>query len=157
MSILKALVAAEAPLFTGGLPVPSPHAERMAGMERRTLTGPFGISAFGVAQTRIPAGQISGLHHRHSRRDEFIYVMAGEVVLVGDEGETLLSAGMCAGFPAGSAHHLENRSTAEVVYLDIGTGAVAGDEIEFPDDDLMLAATAPDERPRFVRRNGDSL
>jgi uncharacterized cupin superfamily protein len=157
MTGMKSLVAAEAPVFPPGLDIPSPYAARMAGLERRALSTPFGLSGFGVFQTRIPAGEISGLHHRHTRRDEFIYVVEGEVVLVGDEGETRLSPGMCAGFPAGSAHHLENRSACDVVYLDIGAGAVEGDEIEFPDDDLALAPPVAGQRRGFTRRNGDPL
>ncbi|MDB5430244.1 MAG: cupin [Caulobacter sp.] len=157
MTAMKSLVAAEAPIFPPGLDIPSPYAERMAGLERRALSIPFGLSGFGVFQTRIPAGEISGLHHRHTRRDEFIYVVSGQLVLVGDDGETVLGAGMCAGFPAGGAHHLENRSDAEVIYLDIGSGAVPGDEIEFPDDDLKLAPPVAGQRQGFTRRNGDPL
>lgn len=157
MTAMKSLVAAEAPIFPPGLDIPSPYTERMAGLERRALSMPFGVCGFGVFQTRIPAGEISGLHHRHTRRDEFIYVVQGEVVLVGDDGETRLSAGMCAGFRAGSAHHLENRSAADVVYLDIGGGPVEGDEIEFPDDDLALAPPGAGQRRSFTRRNGDPL
>ena len=158
----KAIAAAEAPILPPGLDIPSPYAERMAGLTRRALTPTFGITTFGVSQTTLPARSISGLHHRHSHREEFIYVVGGELVLVGgvegeDGGETLLTAGMCAGFPPGSAHHLENRSDAEAVYLDIGGAAVPGDEIDFPDDDLMLADPVPGQRRGFVRRNGDPL
>jgi uncharacterized cupin superfamily protein len=153
----KVLDAAEAPLMPPGLEIPSPYAERMAGLTRRALSGPFGLTSVGVAQTTLPAGAISGLHHSHSRREEFIYVVSGQLVLVGDDGERLLTAGMCAGFPPGQAHHLENRSDAEAVYLDIGAGAAPGDEIDFPADDLKLAEAVAGQRRGFVRRNGDPL
>ena len=153
----KAIAAAEAPIVPPGLEIPSPYAEQMAGLTRRALTPAFGIATFGVSQTTLPGRSISGLHHSHSRREEFIYVVAGELVLVGDDGETVLTAGMCAGFPPGSGHHLENRSDAEAVYLDIGSAHVPGDEIDFPNDDLKLAAPVAGQRQGFVRRNGDPL
>lgn len=134
---MKGLKASEGPIVPRGLKVPSPWAERMAGLERRALSSPLGVTGFGVARTLLPAGAISGLHHRHSRRDEFVFVLTGELVAVGDDGEAVLSAGMCAGFPAGSAHHLENRSDAEAIYLDISSLA-EGDEIELLEQGLRL-------------------
>jgi len=43
---------------------------------------------------------------------------------------------MCAGFKAGdgNAHHLANRGTEDVVYLEIGD-RTAGDGVTYPDDD----------------------
>ncbi len=43
-----------------------------------------------------PGGQ-SALRHWHTLEDEFVYVLSGEVVLISDEGEQILKAGMCAG------------------------------------------------------------
>jgi len=151
-----AVTAAEAPLVPGALDIPPPHAARMAGLERRALTAPFGVAAFGVFQTRLPPGGISGLRHRHSRREEFVYVLEGEAVLVGEEGETILSAGMCAGFPAGAAHQLLNRSDRDVIYLDI-THPAPADEVEFPDDDLALGDPQPGHRRGFTRKDGRPL
>jgi uncharacterized cupin superfamily protein len=151
-----ALAGDAAPLVPATLDIPAPHAARMAGLERRALSAPFGVAAFGVFQTRVPPGGMSGLRHRHSRNEEFVYVLEGEAVLVGDEGETVLSAGMCAGFPAGSAHHLLNRSDRDLVYLDV-THAAPGDEVEFPDDDLTLAKPAPGRLRGFARKDGQPL
>ena len=152
----RALSAAEAPLVPATLDIPAPHAAHMAGLERRVLAAPFGVSDFAVFQTRVPPGEMSGLRHRHSRREEFVYVLQGEAVLVGDHGETLLSAGMCAGFPAGSAHHLLNRADRDLVYLEV-THAAEGDEVEFPDDDLALAEPEPGRLRRFTRKDGRPL
>ena len=53
-----------------------------------------------------------------------------------DAGETELAPGMCAGFPAGgTAHHLINRTTDDVVYLEVGD-RTPGDEGSYPNDDL---------------------
>ena len=50
-------------------------------------------------------------------------MLEGELVLVEDDGETILKPGDCAGFKANVAngHHLVNRSDRDAVYLEIGT------------------------------------
>jgi len=153
---LRGIAAAEAPIVPPTLDIPPPHAARMAGLERRALSAPFGVAAFGVFQTRVPPGEMSGLRHRHSRSEEFVYVLEGEAVLVGDDGETVLISGMCAGFPAGSAHHLLNRSERDLVYLEVAHAA-PGDEVEFPDDDLALAGPEPGRLRGFTRKDGGPL
>jgi uncharacterized cupin superfamily protein len=83
-----------------------------------------------------------------------IYVLQGHPTLVTDAGETVLEPGMCAGFKAGSgdAHHLVNRSAADVVYLEIGD-RTPGDTASYPDDDLQ-AVVGADGRWRFARKDG---
>jgi uncharacterized cupin superfamily protein len=133
---------------------PAPFAARVAGRRKRVLGDLFGLRAFGVNLTTLAPGTMSSLHHRHSRQDEFVYVLEGEPTLVTDVGETLLRPGMCAGFPAaGTAHHLENRTGRDVLYLEIGDRA-EGDEVIYPTDDLRLAWDALAGRRRFVRKNG---
>jgi uncharacterized cupin superfamily protein len=113
----------------------------------------FGLKAFGVNVTRLAAGDVSALHHRHSVQDELVYVLEGRPTLVTDDGEVELAPGMCAGFPAGgTAHHLENRTAQEVVVLEVGDRA-GGDRVTYPDDDLELQL-GPDGRPRLTHRDG---
>ena len=101
----------------------------MACWQKRVLGDFFGLKNFGVNLTTLTPGASSSLHHRHSRQDEFLYVVAGEATLVTDTGETPLRAGMCAGFPAGgTAHHLQNRAGRDVVFLEIGD-RTAGDDV----------------------------
>jgi uncharacterized cupin superfamily protein len=89
----------------------------MKGREKRALGDIFGLSNFGVNLTRLAPGAQSALRHAHTKQDELIYVLQGHPTLVTDAGETVLEPGMCAGFKAGSgdAHHLVNRSAADVV------------------------------------------
>jgi uncharacterized cupin superfamily protein len=60
------------------------------------------------------------------------------VVLVTNDGEQVLHAGECAGYPAGkrNAHHFVNRSGAPARYLEIGTRE-PGDNAFYPDIDLL--------------------
>ena len=132
---------------------PEPFFSRMARREKRQLGDVFGLKNFGVNLTRIAPGGESSLLHRHSRQDEFIYILEGTPTLVTDDGEFALAPGMCAGFPAGGiAHQLVNRSDADVVYLEVGD-RTAGDEGSYPNDDIK-AELDPDGQWRFSRKDG---
>lgn len=132
---------------------PEPFFSRMSGREKRALGEYFGLTNFGVNLTRLAPGGESALKHRHSRQDEFVFILEGEPALVLDDEEIPLRPGMCAGFPAGgAAHHLVNRTRSDVVYIEIGDRS-AGDEASYPDDDLK-AALGPDGRWAFTHKDG---
>ncbi len=148
-----AIQATAAPARTGAKFLPEPFAGRLRRRVKHALGDVFGLESFGVNLTRLAAGDVSSLHHRHSVQDELVYVLEGHPTLVSDEGQLQLSPGMCAGFPAGGpAHHLENRTDGEVVVLEIGDRA-PGDDVEYPREDLMLVS-GPDGRRRALHRDG---
>jgi uncharacterized cupin superfamily protein len=119
---------------------------------KRPLGDLFGLKNFGVNITTLAPGARSALQHSHSLQDEFIFILAGEAVLVTGEVETVLGPGMCAGFPAGDAsHHLENRGHAPVEYLEMGD-RTEGDAVDYPHDDLV--ATMKDGQRIFHRKDG---
>jgi uncharacterized cupin superfamily protein len=121
---------------------PEPFFSRMAGREKRALGDYFGVKTFGVNLTRLKPGGESALLHRHSKQDEFVYILEGEPTLVTDDGEVMLCPGMCAGFPAaGVAHQLVNRTERDVVYLEMGD-RTPGDTGIYPADDLAARQDA---------------
>jgi len=121
---------------------PEPFFARMAKREKRPLGDLFGLKNFGVNLTRLSPGGESALLHRHSKQDEFVYILQGEPTLVMDAGEAALRPGMCAGFPAqGVAHQLVNRTDKDVVYLEIGDRTL-GDEGSYPNDDIKAELDA---------------
>lgn len=132
---------------------PEPFASMMTGREKRRLGDVFNLTNFGVNLTRLKPGAISALRHAHSKQDEFIYVLEGNPTLRTDEGETLLSPGMCAGFKAGSGngHQLINRSSEEVAYLEIGD-RTQNDMVDYPDNDLKAEMT--DNGWKFTHKDG---
>ena len=73
--------------------------------------------------TTLEPGAASALRHWHEKEDELVYILEGEVVLIEDEGETVLKPGDAAGFKANApnGHHLVNRTQRDAIYLEIGT------------------------------------
>lgn len=115
----------------------------VAGRVKKRLGDAAGLKNFGVNLVRMEPGSRSALRHWHTRQDEFIYVLDGELTLVTNAGEQILQAGMAAGFPAGEAdgHHLINRSAAAALYLEVGD-RTPNDQGIYPDDDLMASSSA---------------
>lgn len=148
-----AVIAAETPLRARSSVLPEPFASRMAGREKRPLGDQFGLSNFGVNLTRIHPGGVSSLQHRHLTQDEFVFVLEGRPTLVTDSGEVELSPGMCAGFAKkGISHCLQNRTSEDVVYLEIGD-RTPGDIGTYPADDLEARLDA-EGHWRFTHKDG---
>ena len=125
-----------------GTGYPEAFAAPCAGRRKWRLGDAAGLSQFGVNLLRLPSGQWTAHRHWHHHEDEFVYVLEGEVVLVTEAGEEVLTAGDCAGFKAGEqdGHHLQNRSDREAVLLEVGSRHPGGDGVEYPDIDLVLPA-----------------
>ena len=148
-----AIEAANAPPRTKPSNYPEPFFSRMAKREKRPLGDLFGLKNFGVNLTRLKPGGESALLHRHSKQDEFVYIVEGNPTLVTDRGEVALAPGMCTGFAAGGiAHQLVNRTARDVVYLEIGD-RTPGDDGTYPADDLK-AALGPDGKWQFAHKDG---
>jgi len=148
-----AVIAEHAAPRTKRTNYPEPFASRMAGREKRPLGELFGLTNFGVNLTRLAPGAVSALRHAHSKQDELVYILEGEPVLVTTGSETPLRPGMCAGFKAGSgdAHHLVNRTSSDVVFIEVGDRS-AGDTVSYPDDDLEARLMGGGWR--FVHKDG---
>ncbi len=142
------------PRSTSGYP--EPFRSRVLPREKRALGNALGLTKIGVNLTTLPPGKESSMRHFHTHEDELVYVVEGEVMLCTDEGEQLLTPGMCAGFPAGAknGHQLVNRSGRPARYLEI-SNRDPGDTAESPDVDLAYGK-APDGSPRFTRKDGTS-
>ena len=135
-----------------GSTYPSPYDEPCRERKRWRLGDAAGLTEFGVNLLRLPPGAWSSQRHWHTAEDEFVYVLQGEVVLVGDLGEEVLRAGDCAGFKAGerNAHQLQNRTDSEAVILEIGARDPARDAVDYPDIDLAVPAGTR----KYVHKDG---
>src|SRR5436190_19770058 len=132
---------------------PEPFGWRMGDRAKRRLGAACGLKSFGVNLVTLGPGGQSAVRHWHTLEDEFVYVLEGDVVLVTNEGEQALRAGMCAGYPAGSknGHHFINRSNLPAKYLEMGTN-MPGDTAFYPDDDLVIIER--EDGTEYVNKDG---
>jgi uncharacterized cupin superfamily protein len=133
---------------------PAPLDKGFEGRLKRALTQPLRLTQFGVNLTTLLPGAQSSHRHWHKQEDEFIYILAGELVLMLMDGEHVLRSQMAVSFPAGvrNGHHLINRSAEPATYLEIGTRA-KDDDITYPDVDLKVEKRAG--TLRFFHKSGE--
>jgi uncharacterized cupin superfamily protein len=134
---------------------PEPYFSRVMPREKRRLGEQLGLKRIGVNRTTLPPGKESSMRHWHTHEEEFVFVLEGEVVLRTNAGEQVLTAGTCAGFPAGAqdGHQLINRSNRPVVYLEV-SNRDAEDAVYYTDPDVDLQA---DPKKGMTRRDGSTV
>ena len=132
---------------------PPPFDQITKGRFRKRLGDAGGLTQFGVNLCRLEPGSGSAQRHWHENEDELVYVLEGEVVLVEDEGETVLRPGDAATFKAGVAngHHLVNRSDRDALFLEIGTRQLDG-RAEYSDIDMQVVMK--DRVSRYLHKDG---
>ena len=140
------------PLRTGSI-YPEPYAAQMAGRSSLRLGDAGRLTQFGANLVILAPGARSSLRHWHRHEDEFVMVTEGELILVQDEGETLMHPGDCAAFPAGdtNGHHFLNRTDREARFLVVGTRAPR-EVATYSDVDLVVEIEGG--KARFTHRDG---
>ena len=130
--------------------------KRTSGCWKRRLSDAAGLTQFGAGEVELAPGSSTGLYHWHQNEDEFVYILAGEVVMVEGETETLLRTGDCAGFPAGAnvGHTFENRSGEPARLLEIGLRAPS-ETAYYPGLDMVYQRDGTSLK--FVTRDGREL
>jgi uncharacterized cupin superfamily protein len=138
MKMPKAIKATEAPSRSGSR-YPKPYNEPCEARTKFLLGNVFGLDQFGVNVVVLNPGAWSAQRHWHENEDEFIYVLEGNITLVDDAGDQLLTPGMCAGFKAnnGNGHCLKNLSDKPVTYLEVGTRK-QNEVVWYSDIDMMV-------------------
>jgi uncharacterized cupin superfamily protein len=117
-----------------------------------------GLTQFGVNLVRLPPGAWSSQRHWHSHEDEFVYVLAGELVLVTDAGAEIMRPGDSAGFKAGvrDGHCLQNRSAQDAEFLVVGT-RLEQDHGEYPDIDMVFLPGRYSGSGGYRRKDGTAF
>ncbi|HVY20715.1 MAG TPA: cupin domain-containing protein [Bauldia sp.] len=146
----KKIDLSQAPRRDGTL-YPPPFDAPCRARRRVRVGDAAGLTQFGVNVCTLPPGTWSSQRHWHSKEDELIGVLSGEVVLVTDEGEEILRAGDWAGFKAGepNGHSFQNRSGKDVVLIEIGS-RFEDDEAFYPDIDMRTVKGQDD----YFHRDG---
>ena len=137
-----------------GNPLPEPFHTTMGEFETRRMARHFGLTAIAVNLVHLEPGCQSALRHWHLKNEEFVYMLAGELVLITDEGETVMKPGMVAGFIGGeeNAHHLVNRSNEIASHIVVGC-LLGGDRAHYPDDDMKWVKNEGEPR-RAAHKDG---
>jgi uncharacterized cupin superfamily protein len=151
----KALKATEAPKREGSR-YPAPHNEICKGRTKHILGDVFGLTQFGVNLAVIQPGAWSSQRHWHEEEDEFIYVLDGEIILSDDDGDHVLTPGMCAGFKAGNGngHCLKNLTDKPVTYLEVGTRS-SNEQAWYSDIDMKVSIL--DRVSKYTKKDGSSF
>lgn len=112
----------------------------------RRLAPASGIEDFGASHVVLEPGAWSSQRHWHEGEDELVVMIAGEAILVDENGETILRAGDVAAFPKndGNGHVLQNRSDEQCVFVAIGRPAAT--DCHYPDIDMHLSAAVGQQR-----------
>jgi uncharacterized cupin superfamily protein len=140
------------PVLTGSGYLP-PFDGPVLARSRLAVAAAGGLCQFGANLVTLAAGGWSSQRHWHTHEDEMLVMLAGEAVLVEDDGEVLLKPGDIACFPAGvpNGHHLQNRSALPCQFLAVGTDRIEVDECHYPDIDMHLDPSGfrrKSERPK---------
>lgn len=141
-----------------GTRYPAPYDEPCKKREWKALGIAGGLTQFGVNLLTLKPGVWSSQRHWHAKEDEFAHVLSGEVVLVEDEGETVLRVGDSAAWKAGAknGHHLKNVSDKDALILIVGSRA-EDDHGEYSDIDMKFGGARYTGGGTYTRKDGSAI
>ena len=97
---------------------------------------------FKVKRLTVQPGQRLS-YQRHAQRAEHWFVVAGTATVTLDDVVHQVAAGRAIDIPVGTAHRVENTSSAPLTFVEVQQGAYLGeDDIVRLDDDYGRAPTA---------------
>jgi uncharacterized cupin superfamily protein len=118
---------------------PEPFDADVQGRWYRRLAPATGLTAFGASHVVLKPGAWSSQRHWHRDEDELLVMIAGEAVLIEDEGRTIVRPGDVLAWPKGleNGHHLINESAEDCTFVCIGAGNRDGGGA-YSDIDMMF-------------------
>ena len=131
---------------------PTAYAQAVEGRWVKRLATAAGLQDFGASHVTLKPGAWSSQRHWHEEEDELVIMLAGEAVLVDDNGRTLMKPGDIAVFPKGdgNGHHLINESNVECAFVAIGRPPQGA--CHYPDIDMQYSGAT-----NYTRRDGSPL
>lgn len=141
---------------SNGTGYPGKLAQTVDGRSWLALGDAGELSQYGVNLVYLEPGAASSLRHYQMQQDEFAMVTEGELVLIENEGETVMQPGDCAAWPAGieNGHQLVNRSQSRASFLVIGTRTQT-ETVYYSDIDMMV--TVDKTGDHFTKQDGSPL
>lgn len=128
-----------------------PFDAEVQGRWYRRLAPLAGLSDFAASHVVLKPGAWSSQRHWHNGEDEMVIMIAGEAVLVEDDGQTTLHAGDIVAWPKGSTngHHLINESAVDCIFVALGGGKKYDTGGGYSDIDMLFTADG-----RYTRKDG---
>lgn len=119
---------------------PVPFNAPVQGRMYRRLAPASGMTKLRASHVVLKPGAWSSQRHWHRLIDELLIMIAGEAVLVDDDGEQTVGPGDIIAWPAGreNGHHLQNRSERDCVFVVASAGDYGTDGGEYPDIDMVF-------------------
>ena len=126
-----------------------PHQEMVSSITGETfsltsiISDIFNFNDIFVHHEIIPSGRRSSSTHYHTKREEMIYVIEGNVTALLNDTMIELKKGDTIGFPAGPAHvhHIQNNSPNPASILVIASNP-KDDEVVYIDSNPKLVIPA---------------
>ncbi len=130
---------------------PPPHDAAVKDRWYRRLAPLSGLTDFAASHVTLKPGGWSSQRHWHDGEDEMVIMIAGEAVLIEDDGRTPMQPGDIAVWPKGSTngHHLINESDAPCVFVALGGGARVDTGGGYSDIDMLFTADG-----RYTTKDG---
>lgn len=118
---------------------PAPFNADVKGRWYRRLAPAAGLTAFGASHVVLKPGAWSSQRHWHRDEDELLVMIAGEAVLIEDEGRTIVRPGDVVAWAMGveNGHHMINESDRDCVLVCISGGNRDGSG-SYPDIDMVF-------------------
>ncbi|HEX9807801.1 MAG TPA: cupin domain-containing protein [Alteraurantiacibacter sp.] len=129
---------------------PEPYNRDVTGRWHRRIAPAAGMTRMGASHVVLKPGAWSSQRHWHAEEDELLVMLSGEVVLVEEDGETVLRAGDICVWPAGveNGHHLQNRTDEDCSFVAVSAGDKAKDHGAYPDIDMLFTPAG------YTRKDG---
>lgn len=121
---------------------PAEYAAAVQGRWVRRLGPATGLSDFGVSHVVLKPGACSSQRHWHEEEDEVVVMLAGEAMLVENDGRVPMRSGDMAIFAKGrpNGHHLVNESDSDCAFVAFGRPPAG--PCHYSDIDMDYAAGA---------------
>ncbi len=119
---------------------PAPFDADVAGRWYRRLAPAAGLTRMGASHVVLKPGAYSSQRHWHRLEDELLVMIAGEAILIENEGEAIVRPGDVLAWAAGveNGHRLHNRSDADCIFVAVSAGDKNRDSGEYPDIDMVF-------------------
>lgn len=117
--------------------LPHPQGQRLSTNELlgkvADISGPGGLEHLRIHHEELPPGHRSSAKHSHTSREEFVYVLAGSLVVESGAATVRVEEGQCICLPASGPAHVWRNQSSEPALLLVVSASLGADTIVYAD------------------------